>query len=392
VRVPGNEWRTMPVELEKFVHKNIIVIAAPFGFGPAAKALMVGDSLVQAANITLFSAGDAFRFISRFCASGVSCLEGSFESVFPSPSDLDRFDYFISVDNEPAVHHLIRNGFAARTIFVDDILPWRFLNCQFGFAQDVLAILVQDFPGAIDCLSACRAKRTVLSAPMVWASRLHAREAQTARENIVLHLGGVTSQPVPWESVRGPVEYIVRCGIHLARQHGRRLRVIGSRHLLTLAQKEVPDVDIVAELSPQESAAHICGCELLLTTPGIGAVYEAMAGAVPTVLLPPMNSTQLHQYGIFTERGFPGSIDRRVLAGMLSAGQSIPWGRQTMYAIQWLQANPALAMAELPAHLARLLGAQDRESGRRACLANQARFYDSLSATNAITVIGELVA
>ena len=130
------------------MRNRVLIIAAPFGYGPAARAMLIASALADLATVTLLSSRDAYRFIVRHRAPPVRCLEGIFSRLFPSREALAEFDTFISINNDPAVRHLIAAGLAERTIFVDSILPWRAAREAAGFTQPIGAYVAQDFPGA----------------------------------------------------------------------------------------------------------------------------------------------------------------------------------------------------------------------------------------------------
>jgi hypothetical protein len=382
------------------VRDRVLIIAAPFGYGPAARALLIANALADLATVTLLSSRDAYLFIERHRAPHVRCLEGIFSRLFPGRERLAEFDTFISINNDPAVRHLIAAGLAERTIFVDSILPWRAEGEAAEFAQPICAYVVQDFPGASSRLATCHAHRVELTAPIVWprgadpAARTAQDEATGAR-TIALHLGGVTSPVVPWEAIRRPIEAIVDLVVDLARQHQCELTVLGNRHLESLPINSGPPhgsgVRLVAQANPAEAAALVECAELLVTTPGIGMVYEAMARDVPTLLLPPMNSTQLHQYSVLTALGYPGAMSGRAASALQGVTKGAPWDRQTVLAVRWLQANLAEALAALPSWLDRLLSDRGKAAARDDLLRRQASLRESLSQLSAIDVLRDLV-
>ncbi|MDO8419517.1 MAG: hypothetical protein Q7S90_05715 [Rubrivivax sp.] len=393
------------------MRKNVLIVAAPFGYGPVARALLVAQALADVADITILSSGDAYRFATRFMRGPIVGREGVFRSVYADAADLAPFDLFISINNDPAVHHLVHMGLEARTVFVDSILAWRSVNSPVRFRKPILGYLAQDFPGVASGLADCQAQIVELTAPMVWNSpaveRARPPRASPAtgddrgctrvapvslqqRRAVTLHLGGVTSPLVSWEMLRRPIEAIFRRSVALARRHGRRLVVVGNRHLGDLSVGD-GDVEILGDVSPPEAAALVGDSEILLSTPGIGAVYEALACRVPVILLPPMNSTQLIQYGVFAQRGFPGSMHARAGAALLQAATSIPWDRQTAYSIDFLSRNLSAALAELPRQMARLLGDDTGATARQEALRVQADFLGALSRTSAVEIMRKVL-
>lgn len=367
---------------------RLLVLAAPFGYGPASKALMVAKALSPDWEVTVFSARDAMRFIDKFKPQGVRCLEGVFQRALPGDADLRAFDAFVSINNEPAVHHLVDHGQAGRTIFLDSILPWRAIHSPVGFGQSILAYLVQDFPGADGCLDLCHADVVRLTAPMVWAQAT-TRQFALHAGHVVVHLGGVTSPLVDWSMLEKAIAAVIEEVTAAAARHGRAVKVVGSRHLASMPSTD-PRAALLGEVNPPDLADLMRTSDVLVTTPGLGAIYEALACRVPVVVLPPMNSTQLHQYNEFTSRGFAGSCGsayRRVLA---TAAQSVRWDRQTAFCIDGLSRRLPEALAELPSSLDALLGS-GAEAARGAALGRQDAFIGGLSQVGAIDAIRELL-
>lgn len=372
------------------MRKRILIVAAPFGYGPAARALLIADALSGLVDVTFLSRGDALRFIERHRPASAAVVDGVFEVAFPERADLAGFDSFVSVGNEPAVRHLIRQGLALRTIFVDSIVAWRNASAADAFDAEILAYLAQDFPGVEDCVHQCRARHVEVTAPIVWAGRRIVRDPRPA--GICLHLGGVTSPLVSWDRVRPSVEIMVERTRALASRSGRTLTVIGSEHLGTLAGADGDSLRIIPQASPIEAAAHVARAEVLVSTPGIGAIYEALELAVPVILLPPMNSTQLHQYGVYTGLGLAGTIAADEFAHLRDAAQSVPWSRQTAFCVAWLARNRAPALAWLAAHLERLLHPGTGEAASGLLLQRQSAMRATFSAVDALERLRVLVA
>lgn len=400
-----NTTAAQPPDAERPLRKGgrlrrVLIIAAPFGYGPAARALLIATALTDLAEVTVLSSRDAYRFIARNRAPQVRCREGIFSRLFPGRDALAEFDLFISINNDLAVRHLVASGLAERAIFVDSILPWRAAGAAAGFGQPIGAYLVQDFPGASRLLGTCHAHRVELTAPIVWprdtgtAARPPRHEGAGLRR-LVLHFGGITSPLVPWEVIRRPIEGMANVVAEAARRHERELIVLGSRHLGSLPLLSNAPLDsgirVVAQASPAEAAALVEGAELLVTTPGIGMVYEAMAREVPTLLLPPVNSTQLHQYAVLTAFGYPGAMSERAASALQGVTKDAPWDGQTVLAVRWLQANLAGALAVLPSALDCLLADRGGWAAREAVLGRQRRLRESLSRRDAVELLRELV-
>ena len=370
--------------------KNVLIIAAPFGFGPASKALLIADALEGDANISILTDGDAFTFVAKYRSDSTKCLKGIFSRLYPDENSVGAFDFFVSVNNQPAVHHLARLGRAAQTIFHDSLLSWRANGLgNNSLPTGLLAYLVQDYPGAKAYLGLCRTKHAALTAPLVWQNA--SGNQPIVQGNWILHLGGMTSLFADWESVRLPVLSIVSTVSDLALSSGRTLTVIGGNYLRNLETCRLPDINIRGDVSPAVSATLIAGSELVLTTPGIGAIYEAMASSTPFILLPPMNSTQLFHYKILSSLGVPGSMSPEVAGALFQDMAKTVWERQTLLIIGWLNRNHLALLPRLPMWIDRLYRSTDGDMARKTVLDVQNGIFDTLSKTSAPELIRHLV-
>jgi hypothetical protein len=83
----------------------------------------------------------------------------------------------------------------------------------------------------------------------------------------------------------------------------------------------------------------IGGAKLLITTPGHGAVYEAMSKRTPLILLSPMNSTQLRHNRVMTGQGIVGILGDPARDALSARLASLPWQHQTPTLLKILAAN-----------------------------------------------------
>lgn len=369
--------------------KNVLIIAAPFGFGPASKALLIADVLKGDANITILTDGDAFAFVEKYRSDSTKGLKGIFSRLYPDEKSIGAFDFFVSVNNQPAVHHLARLGRAAQTVFHDSLLSWRANGLGNNFPTGLLAYLVQDYPGSKAFLGLCKAKHVALTAPLVW--RKASGDESIVQGNWILHLGGMTSLLADWESILLPVLLIVSTVSDLAQRCGRTLTVIGGEYLRNLEIPRLQGIGIRGDVSPTVSASLIASSELVLTTPGIGAIYEAMASATPFILLPPMNSTQLFHYQILSSLGMPGSMSPEVAGTLFQDMAKTGWEQQTPLIIGWLNRNHGALLPGLPRWIDRLYRSTDCDVARKKILGIQNMVFDTLSKTSAPELIRHLV-
>jgi hypothetical protein len=365
---------------------NVLIVAAPFGFGPAARSLIVAEGIKDIVDVSFFSDGDAYRFIEKYRPAASSCVKGIFAQMFPTSEALKQFDFFICVNQAPAFEHLGKVGRADRSVFLDSILRWR-AEVAGASLKGGLAYLAEDYPGAVQHLDKSAARRVELIAPLVWPGRDGSPSA--TRRGIALHLGGATSPLAPWEVMARPLETLATQAAELARRHGSSLTIIGSAHLKRL-QPLGDGVTILGDVSPESSASLIANSILLATTPGTGAVNEAMARDTPIILLPPMNSTQLLHYEVLTHHGLAGVLEPDLARRMSQVAKTVPWGQQTQFCLKLWSEQTARLLTPMPQMFGDLLSKETLEARNRV-LSAQRRIIAGLSRRSAIEIIRELL-
>lgn len=366
---------------------NVLIVVAPFGFGPAAKALIIGAALADIAQVTFSADVDAAEFIERHKLPGTTCVKGRFSRAFADHQSLKNFDLVISVSHDPAIHHLGRLGLAGRGVFLDSLLTWRANSSTVDMPQGLSAYLVEDYLGAGAELARCKAGMVALTAPLIWP--LAGEIPQGLREGITLHLGGVTSPIATWESLAPTVFHIARQVIELARSCGQNLTIMGSARLreLPLAAE---NVRVLGDVSPAESARLIASSRLVVSTPGIGAVYEAIIYGTPIVLLAAMNSTQLHQYRWLTQSGIQGTVHPDLMTRLYAVAAKAGWDQQTHLCLRVLQDFPGLILSQLSAICAPLIAPDAEPQAREGHLNGQRKLVATLSTTDPIHILRTL--
>jgi hypothetical protein len=314
--------------------QSVLLIVAPFGFGPAVKGLHVLRSLADRTDVTLVSDGDAYDFMASHISTEVSCRRGRVNRLF-TPAQINQFDLIVSVNNVPAVRALTRIGMGEKVVLIDSLAHWRPGRDEIMTYEPIRAYVVQDFPGAKEA-AGCDARETHIVGPIVWESSL---SVSSKRQGIVLNLGGVTSAVVGWEKVAAGVGSLVR-GVNRGCLSGEiYLAIIGNSRIGELLQDADTNVDVLGEVDPATSANMIAGSQGLLTTPGIGTVYEGMLAGTPMLLMPPGNSTQLCQYQILSDLGIWHSLHGHADLNSLFKILSLPWTDQAAQCHSWLNDN-----------------------------------------------------
>lgn len=371
---------------------RVLIIAAPFGFGPAAKSLIFARGLEDVAEVTFSADCDAYDFIARHKPPGMDCVRGPLPDLSPHRRSLSDFDCAISVNHIPAVQHLARLGLASRTIFHDSLLSWRKaeaeVEARMGLHSRLRACLVQDYPGAAGLLDRRAADVVALTAPLMWP--LACEPSDGHRRSVVLHLGGITSRLAKWDEIAEPIGKLVSHVCRVFGRHGLAVAVVGSAHLKTLPLSE-QNVHVLGDLSPEATARLIARGRLLVTTPGIGAIYEAMANDTPLVLLPPMNSTQLHHYRVLTMHGIPGSMPAEIVHRLVADAGKLGWEGQTLLCHRLLRVPSASLTADLPGIASGALAEVAAGDVEGSPVQAQRRLFGSLSRVSAIDVVRDIL-
>jgi aminodeoxyfutalosine deaminase len=363
---------------------RVLIVAAPFGFGPAAKALILAHGLKDLADLTLFADREAWAFMDRHKPLTVASRCGIFGQVFSDRAALQEYDQIVSINHVPALVHLQALGLAKRTLFVDSLLAWREATTGTAVPPGLWGYLVQDYPGAAGLLDRTLAEQVALTAPLLWP--LPPPDPKAIRHGVVLHLGGITSPLVSWAQVRGSISALVKSVIDAAATHDQALTVMGSAQLADRDLGHGP-VSLQGAVSPESAARQIAGASVLITTPCIGAVFEALSQDTPVVLLPPMNSTQLLHHQVLTGAGLHSVLSSAHEAHLTAQACGLDRLRQTQLCLELLrQVAPQLAPA-LARRLSAVLASPPDVGGRDALLQDQRKLFAGLSPVQPLDVI-----
>ena len=369
---------------------RVLIVAAPFGFGPAAKALILVRGLQDRADLALCADREAWDFIDRHKPAAVACHRGIFAHCFADRASLLPFDHVISVNHAPALVHMQALGLAGRTVFVDSLLAWREASASAAVPPGLQAYLVQDYPGAAGLLGRALAAQVALTAPLLWP--LPPSDPSADRRGVVLHLGGMTSPLASWAEISGSVAALVQSVVAAVAAQGQPLTVMGSPHLAGLGLDGGP-VTVLGDISPERAAQLIAGAAVLITTPGIGAIFEALSQDTPVILLPPMNSTQLLHHQVLTGAGLHGLLSAAHQARLTALAGTLDWKQQTLACLALLRrVGPQLA-PPLAQRLSHVAAGQRDPAVREALMRGQRQVFAGLSPVQPLEVIrGWLVA
>lgn len=297
---------------------SLLMVAAPFGLGPAAKAWLLATKLAASHDVTICVNGDAARFLRRSLPESIAVVDARFEAAFPDRATLDRFDGFISINQVLALWRLAKLGLTHRAILVDSLAAWRRDIEGIPVPPGLLAHFVQDYPTATGPISADLAPGVEAVAPIVWDGPVEPPPGTDGA--ILLHMGGMAGGLGAEDRAIDAVGRFTSQVVSACRAWGRPLALLGNAHAIAAAQAG-SDAILLPEASPAQAGSAVAAAEVLVTTPGIGTVFEALHHRTPIVLLPPANSSQAYHYLVLTELGVTGTLSdhtRNSMAAMLA--------------------------------------------------------------------------
>jgi adenosine deaminase len=231
------------------------------------------------------------------------------------------------------------------------------------------------------------AARVLKTAPLLWPRKASTQEQR--KQGLTLHLGGLTSPLAGWGEISETMREVVGRIYAQARRYRRALTVIGNQRIKDLGMSG-EGLNVLGSVSPEQSIELFATSELVLTTPGIGAIYESLANETPVVLLPPMNSTQCHHFKVLSALGFPTSMPSAARDKVLGHLHGKAWQVQTRMCLDILRFNTGPLFSGLQAVLATVLENQVGSEARDGLVGRQFGMYRNLSKLNAVDAIGEL--
>ncbi len=356
--------------------KRALIVVAPFGFGPASKALTIADYLRDRYHVAFASSGSPVEFIRTWAPQQATVFSGIFKNTFATRSSLNEFDCFLAVNQLPAITHLGELGLAGRSILVDSLAQWRAESCASPLPKDLLAYIVQD-----ELKSHARSPLpagAVVTAPILWPD--NELVPLSRRKGVLLHVGGMTSPVARLDHVTRIVTEFIGPLVDLMAEANQQITILGNTDVLQSAAFDSKP-RLLANVSPKEAIHEIGHAKLLVTTPGIGAIYEAMSKGTPTVLLPPMNSTQSRHYQVLTEMGIPGVLAPCIREDLVQKLGALPWTQQTPFLLKIISNNTEALLKMSRSAISPLLSAE-RELASGAIVEKMTALWSSLSRTS----------
>ena len=276
----------------------IICTAQDFAFGPIAALVRLVAALREQTSHGPYV----------LAASGVPLELGKdsvFDDVVPIASDQPRRLHqlaqlcsgtkgLLSVCDFECASGLLRAGIPA---CVYDMLLWFWDATLLQSLPPGLLVLAQSFPGTSERVSYLR-DRGVLAhvlSPLVICRGLE--ETPVRGSCILVNLNGF-SNPLNAPNAENDYGEVVRSlleGLAASNPTSSLLVTGGSRILESVRAAGIPYRCRLKTCQPREFESLVAGARAVLTTPGLGSIYECFASGTPTFLLPPTNATQRRQ-------------------------------------------------------------------------------------------------
>lgn len=265
---------------------RIVFCALPYGYGPAAKMVVLAEHL----------AGLGLR--PTCLAHGVACElaadNPAFSSVISAPAAdsaaveaIRSADLVVSFMDQDYASLALERG---TPLHVVDSLLWMRERVPACFLQ-ADRYWVQEFPGV-------RERAATLSPPPVVVGPIIKKEPPPRprrRQGLVVNLGGYESPYSPAGDDSGYADFVltalVASGLRSAFPDGVSL-LVGRNCAGRFAGDIRCDGIEVLSLPHREAEARFAGAEMVLTSPGLTATLECFRAGVPTLFLPPQNYSQ----------------------------------------------------------------------------------------------------
>ncbi|MEZ4667560.1 MAG: hypothetical protein R3E39_06540 [Anaerolineae bacterium] len=281
---------------------NVLIYAVPFGFGPTGKAITIATELHGDHNVKVTTYGIPFALLDKSLSSVVvvDCLA---RDVHLWPTNLlDGIDVFFSLMDLKVAEMVKALKPEVKIVFIDSLLWW--ISHQITIPPYIDCYIAQYFPGIEQTIAARLPNPIHVVSPI---TKLAPHKSNNVQNSVVVHLGGISSPVLPVDSYLDFLSGLAEVLLQLAQQSSFQWIVTGNPNAMAIMQHQLDATAIIRFecLAHDEFVQLISESICFVTTPGIEATFDSFSMGIPTVFLPPMNSTQLGQILVFRENGFP---------------------------------------------------------------------------------------
>jgi hypothetical protein len=285
---------------------HVLATAEDFAFGPTGKLITVAAALAQSGHrITFAGYGTAYQLARK--ADWWKVLERDTKEFCVANADgmLDDVDLVLSCLDEPSARGALALGIPV--VWLDPLAWW--WETQPDWIADVdLHIVQRSISNTV--LTATTSKSSanqILVGPVVG---LASQQTLTpSRTGLLVNFGG--GEAAGWYEIGKDTEYpyvIAEILQSVALARFASITVTCNERVATTCAERWPCSGFrFACLDHQEFLDTLATSSVFLTVPGLEAPLEAWTHGVPTVFLPPSNSSQYVQLDEFRQQGVAGA-------------------------------------------------------------------------------------
>jgi len=280
--------------------KTVVFTAAPYGYGPTAKAISIAEELIGECESIFVGMEPGVSLARNSVFSRV--IETADRDVWNSESlrTLAQADLLVSALDYRSLPLAAAHGVSS--VFIDTLLWLRDEPPPHTELAD--AYIAQRFFQTVR-VSGEKLRHKLMEVGPILPPRLddlRIPRVPTEALDVVVNFGGLQS---PAMRTCADLDYISLTASILSLGLPKKCRV---RFSVPRYLQSIPNLhsDICGRFKiefPTQNEFHALleECNLLITTPGLETVYEAAATGVPIIFLPPYNATQLLQNRIYME-------------------------------------------------------------------------------------------
>lgn len=266
--------------------RTLICGAMPFGYGPAAKLLVIARALKdRGLSLVFIGRGIALELASRSAKMFDEVLTA--QSPHGVRAAVERAAAVLSVMDRELAQAATVSG---APLYVVDSLLWMRDAVPPAF-RDACRYWAQDFLGLREIQGDYQPAPSIVG-PIV---SLEAGRRDTAAEHLLVNLGGCEAPDGADANVRAYADFVVGgfLGSPLAERFAGRSTVIAGVRCIEALQARYAghDVEFVS-LSHEAALERLARASLVMTSPGLTMMLESFQHGVPTFFLPPQNYSQ----------------------------------------------------------------------------------------------------
>jgi hydroxymethylcytosylglucuronate/cytosylglucuronate synthase len=276
--------------------RRLVCTAAAFGYGPAAKLLVIAKLLRQRSySLCFVGYGTALEMAQSFAFDEVvECMPDDFEANIRSQADLWGADGILNV-LEPAVGEVAKD--LALPHFYIDSLFWMWTEPT-PEVVDSEVYFIQQFPGVDARCLAWRSyvKNPIIVGPIVSVEGLGMKCEERTR--LMVNFAGLES---PFAKVDGGLRYpytltkLIYPILSRVALDYEEVIVAGNRVVMDRLRTDYADgpgnIKFMS-LAHENFLELLASCRLLVSSPGLTTAYEGFSLNVPIRFLPPQNYSQ----------------------------------------------------------------------------------------------------